>query len=89
MSRYLEALIDLSQQHKIPLTEEHRIDCYKTIDKCIKALEIIKGIDFLLEFDESQNEWFLYLSNKEQHILVANGIGVKTYDLLKEVGLWD
>ena len=38
-----EALIDLSQQHKLSLTEEHRIECYKTIEKVIKAVKIIKN----------------------------------------------
>lgn len=54
-----------------------------------KALEIIKRIDFSLEFDESQNEWFLYISiptqDGEYQELVACGAGVKTYELLKEV----
>ena len=53
--------------------------------KALKVLEIIKNGDFSLEFDESQGEWFLYISNEEQYILVAKGTGVKTYDLLSEV----
>lgn len=54
--------------------------------KKIQALGIIKKfVDFSLEFDESQSEWFLYISNEEQRVLVAKGTGVKTYDLLKEV----
>ena len=50
MSKGLEALIDLSQQNKISLTEEHRIECYKTIEKELKALEIIKGNNYLRNF---------------------------------------
>ena len=54
--------------------------------KKLRALEIIKELFiFSLEFDESQNEWFLYVSNQEQYILFAKGTGIKTYDLLKEV----
>ena len=49
-----------------------------------KVLEIIKEIDFLLEFDASQNEWSLYIPDEEKCILVAKGTGIKTYDLLKE-----
>lgn len=50
----------------------------------LKVLEIIKSADFLLEFDESQNEWFLYISDEEQCVLVTKGTGVETYNLLKE-----
>ena len=64
--------------------EEHDI-----IEKELKAVEIIKeNIDFSLEFDESQNEWALwiiYISNEKHCALIAKGSGIKTYDLLKEV----
>lgn len=36
-----EALIDLSQQYKLSLTEEHRIECYETIEKALKTYEKI------------------------------------------------
>lgn len=47
------------------------------IEKELRVLEIVKSADFSLEFDESQNEWFLHIT--------AKGTGIKTYDLLKEV----
>lgn len=50
---------------------------WNEIQKKLKALEIIKGSGFSLEFDESQNEWFLHIS--------ARGTGIKIHDLLKEV----
>ena len=50
---------------------------FDDVNISLKALEIIKSADFSLEFDESQNEWFLHI--------VAKGSGIKTYDLLKEV----
>ena len=53
---------------------------FDDVNISLKALEIIKSADFSLEFDESQNEWFLHI--------VAKGSGIKTYDLLKEVLLW-
>ena len=49
----------------------------QSIEKSLKALEIMKSAGFSLEFDESQNEWFLHIS--------AKGTGIKTHDLLKEV----
>ena len=81
MSRELEALQDLSKLVFI----YGGVQQYQIIENSLKALEIIKSADFSLEFDESQNEWFLYISNEEQCILVAKGTGIKTYDLLKEV----
>lgn len=50
---------------------------YEEYLKISKALEIIKSAGFSLEFDESQNEWFLHIS--------ARGTGIKIYELLKEV----
>ena len=56
------------------------------IQKQDEVLRIIKEIvNFSLEFDDSQNEWFLYISNDEHCVLVVKGTGVKTYELLKEV----
>ena len=81
-------LVD-TKDNKFDVVDEYKINNYGIIDngtqKKLKALKIIKGADFSLEFDESQNEWFLCISNEEQSILVAKGTGIKTYELLKEV----
>ena len=55
------------------------------VEKELEVLEIIKEISFIIEFDESQNEWSLYIPNEESCTLVAKGTGIKTYNLLKEV----
>ena len=61
-----------------------------TIEQALKVFEIIKGADFGLDFDESQNEWFLYIFNEEQQsMLVTKGTGIKTYELLKEKLLYE
>ena len=66
--------------------DEKLIESFSTIEKYIEASEeIIKSIGFSLEFDESQNEWFLYIYNGIQSMLIAKGTGIKTYNLLKEV----
>lgn len=86
MSKALEALERI--KYKLSSTKANGYwEDLDIIETALKALEIIKNGDFSLEFDESQGEWFLYISNEEQSksILVAKGTGVKTYDLLSEV----
>ena len=81
MSKSLEALIDLSQQHKISLTEEHRIECYKVIEKELKSLEIIK--EKLVDIG-----WLIRSENYSKYNLgVGSSQALKRneYNLLKEV----
>lgn len=78
---------DLFQRVLIQLQPELAQEFGKAVIEDTKKLytfEIIKNAGFSLEFDESQNEWSLYISNEEQCILIAKGTGIKTYDLLKE-----
>lgn len=86
MSKGLEALIDLSQQHKISLTEEHRIECYKIIEKELKALEIIR--------ETPEFAWYVTIyKNAYEMIADAKGFRInesaeelqEKFDLLKEV----
>ena len=80
MSKSIEALIDLSQQNKISLTEEHRIECYKIIEKELKALAIIKNCGAIIGVFETVGGKY-YLETGKSEV----GICKENYDLLKEV----
>lgn len=79
--------IDLKEAQFISTHNMSVIDT-ETFNQLVKnsqALEIIKSAGFALEFNERQNEWSLYGFNGGLYILIAQGKGVKQYELLKEV----
>ena len=82
MSKGLEALESLKKAHyvdgRLPLIDRVRIE---TIEKSLKALEIINKLEVISAYKES-----------DKYYVNVNGIGFEItkeeYDLLKEVLLW-
>lgn len=81
----IEALIDLSQQHKLSLTEEHRIDCYRTIEKELKALEIIKEKRVDITFFDTYLRWNWEKYQNRKLKCSEKELTQEEFDLLKEV----
>lgn len=62
---------------------------YQLVEKALKALKLIKGINFDIVYREQLDEWTLFIVIETQdgeHLEpVTFGSGKEEYDLLKEV----
>ncbi len=78
MSKGLEALNDLYNGN---LTKEYKLQCYKDIEKELKALKIISE-------KEVNVAWFTYISSVEEYNkgkCIGSYLTEQEFNLLKEV----